>query len=212
MKQELHIDVTRSARVWMLGDVASAQELWIVCHGYGQLAEKFLEHFTLLESTARCVIAPEGLHRYYIDPLKVPAAERRIGATWMTREDRLTDIADYVRYLDTLHAIFVRPGVRVRVLGFSQGASTVLRWAMLGRAHIDQLILWGGEVPNDVAIDKTLPPILFIRGTRDEFLRDDILARHLDALRAVDADYRLLEFDGGHTINDELLQTIAKGF
>src|SRR5256886_8002767 len=36
-----------------------------------------------------------------------------------------------------------RAGVTVHALGYSQGASTVSRWAALGKAKIDRLTLWG---------------------------------------------------------------------
>ena len=39
---EHRIQVRRSARYYTMGDAGSAQELWLVCHGYGQLAARFL--------------------------------------------------------------------------------------------------------------------------------------------------------------------------
>src|SRR2546430_12104530 len=81
-------------------------------------------------------------------------AERRVGASWMTREDRLVEIEDYVRYLDAVHD-HVRGGMRsepvsVHAIGFSQGAGTVSRWAALGKTHVDRLVLWGGGIPPDL--------------------------------------------------------------
>jgi dienelactone hydrolase len=80
------------------------------------------------------VVAPEALSRFYVDRGE-PAAgtPARVGATWMTREDREAEIADYVRYLDrALDAAAGRPGAAapaLGVLGFSQGAATACRWA-----------------------------------------------------------------------------------
>src|SRR2546422_2866054 len=46
-------------------------------------------------------------------------------SSWMTREDRLAEIEDYVRYLDAVYAeVFGsldRAGVTVHALGYSQG-------------------------------------------------------------------------------------------
>ncbi len=121
---EHHITVARTARYFTIGDPA-ATEIWFVCHGYGQLAARFLKRFEPITEGARLVVAPEGLSRFYVG-----SGERRdqpVGATWMTREDRLHEIADYVKYLDAVYADVVGDGPapgRVRALGFSQGAAT----------------------------------------------------------------------------------------
>src|SRR5919204_6031656 len=123
--EERFLSTLRTARYFILGSPRRAQELWFVCHGYGQLAARFLERFRVLESEDRCVVAPEGLSRFYLteDP-----TERRVGASWMTREDRLHEIDDYVRYLDALYREIAPQHSRVTALGFSQGTATVCRW------------------------------------------------------------------------------------
>src|SRR5215213_7354677 len=125
---EHHLSVTRTARYYTLGPLDGApREVWVVCHGFGQLASRFLRHFDAIDDGTRLVVAPEALQRFYLDELKIPAAERRVGATWMTREDRLADINDYVGYLDALcEELFrrvPRGSARLVVLGFSQGVS-----------------------------------------------------------------------------------------
>src|SRR5438477_56805 len=85
----------------------------------------------------RDTVAPEGLSRFY---LTESPAERRVGASWMTREDRLHEIDDYVRYLDGVYGNVVPRNARVTALGFSQGTATVCRWAGLGSSRIDRLI------------------------------------------------------------------------
>src|SRR5712691_3738407 len=99
--QEYHIGVTRTARYFTLGgSPREVAEVWFVCHGYGQLAGRFLRHFEPLAGGTRLLVAPEALSRFYVEDTTVPARERKVGATWMTREDRLSEIDDYVRYLD----------------------------------------------------------------------------------------------------------------
>src|SRR5258708_36142348 len=99
--QEHHIGVTRSARYFTLGDSSrGVGEVWFVCHGYGQLAARFLEKLRVLDDRRRYLVAPEGLSRFY---LSESATERRVGATWMTRQDRLAQLDDYLRYLDALY-------------------------------------------------------------------------------------------------------------
>src|SRR5437773_8113905 len=137
--QKHHLSTPRSARYFTLGSSEHAGEVWFVCHGYGQLASRFLERFRPIEAERRCIVAPEGLSRFY---LTESPTERRVGASWMTREDRLHEIDDYVRYLDAVYGkVFGsldRAGVTVHALGYSQGASTVSRWAALGKAKIDR--------------------------------------------------------------------------
>ena len=140
------------------------REVWFVLHGYGQLAARFLSRFEPIDDGTRLIVAPEGLSRFYLteDP-----AERRVGASWMTREDRITEIEDYVRYLDAVYADVVRSAISVTVLGFSQGATTACRWAALGTSKIDRLIVWGGEVAADVDMRRALR-LALVYGSRDE--------------------------------------------
>src|SRR3989454_4582762 len=149
--QEHHVGVSRTARYFTLGNSSSGVgEVWFACHGYGQLAARFLEKLRVLDGGRRYLVAPEGLSRFY---LSESATERRVGASWMTREDRLAEIEDYVRFLDAVSAevlgLIDRSQITVHALGYSQGAATVSRWAAVGKARVDHLVLWGGELPPD---------------------------------------------------------------
>ena len=129
MPTEHHIEVRRTARYYTIGEpTKETRDVWIVCHGYGQLARLFVREFADVASAERLVVAPEALLRYYLSTEPgLHSAKSKVGATWMTREDRESDIADYVDYLDTLYAeIFSRlrrEDVSVTVLGFSQGGT-----------------------------------------------------------------------------------------
>src|SRR2546428_9886471 len=198
--QEHFLSTARTARYFTLGSPQGATDLWFVCHGYGQLASRFLERFRALESERRYIVAPEGLSRFY---LTENPAERRVGASWMTREDRLHEIDDYVRYLDALYAHVAPGNARVTALGFSQGTATVCRWAAFGSARIDRLIVWGGEVPPDLDLARAAPRLriarlTFVYGTRDEFFTPKIVAATEARLRARELPYELISFDGGH--------------
>ena len=101
------------------------------------------------------IVAPEALNRFYLSREGGRAgASARVGATWMTREDRLAEIDDYVRYLDDLHREITegqqRKNVRVTALGFSQGTATAARWLVHGTARIDRLVLWAGLLPPEI--------------------------------------------------------------
>ncbi|MGH7679044.1 MAG: alpha/beta hydrolase, partial [Gemmatimonadaceae bacterium] len=65
---ERHIRVHRTARFYLLGAPAKqATELWVACHGYGQLAGGFAAALEPLADGGRTVVVPEALSRFYLD-------------------------------------------------------------------------------------------------------------------------------------------------
>jgi predicted esterase len=201
---EHRLSVTRSARYFTVG--RPDREVWIVLHGYGQLAARFLGRFEPIDDGTRLIVAPEGLSRFYLseDP-----AERRVGATWMTREDRIAEIEDYVRYLDAVYADVVRSATSVTVLGFSQGATTACRWVALGTSKIERLIVWGGEVPSDVDMRRA-QRLTLVYGSRDEYFTSKVVAATEARLKEQGVGYDLVPFDGGHEIDAAVLKKVAR--
>ena len=221
MIREHQIRVDRTARYATVGEAGPAvREVWFVCHGYGQLAPRFARHCEALADGTRLVVAPEALNRFYLDAQAGGRhADAKVGATWMTREDRLAEIDDYVRYLDALSAHVLgelgRGDVVVRVLGFSQGVATVSRWLAFGHARVDHLILWAGLLPHDVPLADVVGRLRGVRlslvlGSHDDFARPDVVARQEATLRAADVRYELLTFDGGHQLDAATLARLAE--
>jgi predicted esterase len=205
--QEHHFSTPRSARYFTLGSPEQVSELWFVCHGYGQLAARFLERFRPLEAEGRCFVAPEGLSRFY---LTESPTERRVGSSWMTREDRLHEIDDYVRFLDGVYAKLALSKARVTALGFSQGTATVCRWAALGSSRIDRLIVWGGEVPPDLDLKRLrVPSLTLVYGTRDDFFTPKIIAATESRLREHKIPYERVPFEGWHEIDEATLRRLV---
>jgi len=216
--QEHNVQVTRTARYFTLGDPSGGvAEVWFACHGYGQLASRFLEKLRVLDDATRYLVAPEGLSRFY---LSESPTERRVGASWMTREDRLAEIEDYVQYLDSVYqdvfGSLDRSQVTVHALGFSQGAATVSRWTALGRAKVDRLTLWGGEFPPDLdlaletVVDRLRAARLsLVYGRADQFITPKVIREIAERLRAHNVPYREIPFDGGHELNDGVLKQLG---
>jgi predicted esterase len=218
--REEHLIVARTARYATLGAAGPGlRQVLVACHGYGQLAGRFIRHLAPLDDGTRLVVAPEALSRFYLDePGSAPATERRVGACWMTREDRLHEIDDYVRYLDAVYAHVLagvdRDAVEVCALGFSQGVATASRWALRGAARVDGLVLWAGLLPPelDLATERERLErmrLTIVVGTSDHFATRDTIAAEEARLRAAGVRYRLVRYDGGHRLHEATLREVA---
>jgi len=209
--KEHHIRVARTARYHVLGDPAHAAAIWIVLHGYGQLARYFLNKFDGV-APDMAFVAPEGLSRFYLDE-----GHQRVGATWMTREDREMEIVDQREYLDTLADALKagNPGASINVLGFSQGVATACRWSLTGRTRIRRLILWAGSIPpepgpnvlgqrwTDIRMDIVL-------GSSDPYQGEKELQATMARLDMAGIQYDLHRFTGGHTLEPVLLGRLVR--
>jgi predicted esterase len=215
-----HIAVRRTARYAMLGEPGThIRDVWIVCHGHAQLARKFIERFRGIVAADRLIVAPEGLNRYYIDGgFHGPAS--RVGATWMTTEDRENEIADYVAYLDALSAEIFRTVPRVhatlRVLGFSQGVATAARWVSAGNTPANEVILWAGSLPTELTragaahLTASGRRPLIVAGNRDEYITPKVVAQQVGLLRGLGVTAEVTTYDGGHEIDAPTLSAIAR--
>ena len=216
-----HIRVQRTARYYTLGgrpDVP-ATTWWFVLHGYSQLAGQFIRFFADLAADDSCVVAPEALNRYYIvNPEVAPSRDRPVGATWMTREDRESEIADYVEYLDGVFDEVTGGGLadgnRVNVIGFSQGAATASRWIAHGRVPATRLILWGGLVPPDADLSRgpgalRNVPLTLVLGSRDHYVSDAALEEDVARLARAGITASVVRFDGGHAVSRTALRQLV---
>ena len=218
MESEAHrLVVPRTARFWTAGPLeADTKQIWILCHGYGQLAEEILDSARALAEAGvkRCLVAPEGLSRFY------HGDHERIGASWMTREERLEEIRDYLMYLDLVHdrlfAIVEREAVKLVMLGFSQGGATAARWALRGKGTVDRLVLWGSALPPEIDGDVELltrlrqTPLTLVAGTRDRFVDQKSWDQECQRLRSLGVSFGELRFEGGHRLDDDTLRALAE--
>lgn len=219
--REHHLPVTRTARFYTLGDPdAIARDVWFVCHGYGQLAPRFLRRFESLRAAHRLIVAPEALSRFYVEQPGRSHAQSPVGASWMTREDRLSEIDDYIRFLDAVYAqVFEwapRAGAVVSVLGFSQGAAAAARWVARGAARADRLILWGGLLPHDLDLARDGArlrevELVTVSGNADAFLSGEAIAAQRERLAAYGILPRDVSYEGGHGLDDGVLAHLGAG-
>lgn len=207
MTETKNLQFNFSARYYKIGNSIKAQKVWFVLHGYGQLAQYFVKKFSILGDQDICVIAPEGLSRFYVQ-----RNPDRIGATWMTRENRLMDIENYLKYLQAVYdaEIQKRSDQEITLLGFSQGAATVSRWAQQGNIPFSKLILWAGLFPPDMHFDERKnvfadKKVFQVYGKNDPYLSDQVFTEMKDVNIKLDIQPEVIAFDGGHEIHDETL-------
>jgi predicted esterase len=205
------IQVQKTARFFTIGTLGEeTKEIWFVCHGYGQLAEYFLRKFQQFEDGKTFVIAPEALNHFYVEGFS-----GRVGATWMTKEERDAEITDYVSYFDGLSGqLFGNidfEKVKLNVLGFSQGVAAVCRWVVLRNVPFHRLILWAGIFPPDLNSDFSFSinalkekEVIIVYGDKDPMLKEAHL-KEMESFRQIKPDLQIVRFEGGHELKEDVL-------
>jgi len=219
MIQERHFETRRTARYYLHGEPGPhITDVWFACHGYAQLGVDFVKEFDVIAAPHRLIVVPESTSRFYVtESTGFHGPDTKVGATWMTREDRETDIADYVGYLDRLYEEImsgVSPDARVTVLGFSQGGATANRWLTRGSSQADRLIMWGSLMPQDADLEKAAEyfrttELVIVYGTRDKYASTGVIESLENLLRDSKIPYRVLTFDGGHRMDRSTLVNLA---
>jgi predicted esterase len=204
------IAVHKTAHYYTIGTPGpTIRQFWIVCHGYAQLADEFLKEFDLLDNPHTFVVAPEGFNLFYRKGFT-----GLVGANWMTRQHRESAIADYSSFIQQIYDYYtpqLPADVRIVLLGFSQGSTTVTRWVMHNQPYFHDLVLWAGLPPDDIDYashrnylsDKNL---YLLYGSDDPFLTPDRLTSVQDIEDKNGIDFQEETFVGGHEIPVDILQ------
>lgn len=208
---EQHISVPLNCRFFQLEAQGKPKAHWYVLHGYGQLAKYFIKKFNKLPAIGIHVTAPEGLHRFYLK-----GSSGRVGASWMTKEDRETDITNYIQVLNALDRNNERANGKLeRVLfGFSQGCATAMRWLCLGNVSFDRIIMWAGSFPTDLLLGEVKEKLqnttlTLVIGDDDEFIKSEHIIELQDLLDQANIAYHLVRFQGGHVVSEETLLSLV---
>lgn len=204
--EENHFNIVRQLRYCTVGNRQS-KKLLVVLHGYGQLAKFFIRKFSDLQNDF-LILAPEGVHRFYLN-----GSSGRVGASWMTKEDRLNDINANNQMLNSLVTFLQKNNActEVTVLGFSQGGATVARFCSETKLKITELILWACVFPPDLEakmdqlnkLKKT-----FVLGHNDEYFRDEEVKTAVEFYK--DLGFKTKLYRGTHDIDSTTLKTLFK--
>lgn len=200
----------KTARYFTLGEPnKQVKYFWMVCHGYGQLASKIIYKFDDLDFSENFILAPEALSRFYWNR----SAPEPVGASWMTKKDRLEEIADYTRFIKKLYDEYVTQmseDVKIILFGFSQGCATQIRWLMREFPNFDYLVLWAGLLPEDLDyIPHTdyfsNKKLHWICGTEDQFLNEERINWHHQFMEEQKLNFTTTMFEGKHKIERPVL-------
>lgn len=212
MYESHSIKVERTAHYYSIGKPgAHIKRFWIVCHGYGQLASRIIQKFSELDDGQTLIIAPEGLSRFYWQ-----GVTGQVAASWMTKMDRLEEIADYTRYIRLLYDQYTKllpPNIEITLFGFSQGCATQCRWVMREFPDFHNLILWAGRFPEDLDYRPhqsyfAAKNIYFLYGHEDQFLNQEFIDWQEGFAEEQDLRYETITFEGKHVIDRKVLKDL----
>ena len=211
---EHNISIQKNARYCTLGSPSvNTKSVWFVLHGYGHLASEFINNFEIINTEKNYIIAPEALNKFYLKGFY-----GKVGATWMTKEDRENEINDYVNFLDSVYekeiTKFDKTKIKINVIGFSQGCPTAVRWLVSGKSNVDSLTLWSGEFPHDSNPPKVKSvlenvKINFVIGDGDGIIDKKRFEEELERIKKLELNLKIHKFKGGHEINKDMLIEIV---
>jgi predicted esterase len=210
--QAHQIKFPRTAHYYTLGKPSeTTKKFFIVLHGYGQLARHIIQKFNNL-SEDNFILAPEGFSRFYWNEKK-----GIVGASWMTKADRLSEIEDYCNYIEHLYYQYknqLPEDVEINILGFSQGGATAVRWIERNRPKFDNLILWGAAFPNDLSylpmkdyLDNKKLNVVY--GKDDEYLSAERIKMHDMFTQQQGLEFEMIWFEGRHVIDRTVLHDLV---
>ena len=165
-------------------------------HGYLENAATQLVRLQDIPGSDRwTLVSIQALHRVY------RGRSEETVASWMTREDRDVAIADNIAYVQAVvRDLGIGGGRPVVCAGFSQGGAMAFRAALRGGFAAAGVVSLGADVPPELLADDGLrfPPVLLLRGARDEWLAAEKFEADGAALRKHGGDVRALVLDAGH--------------
>lgn len=211
-KEENIVEYKAAAPYEMLGQLSPATtDIWVVFHGFGQLAARFIRKFQFLDDGNQVVIAPQGPDRFYFDQF------RKTGASWTTRDHRDLHLANQQNYLDAVWEQ-VTSGVdlgtiRIHTLGFSQGVSVQTRWISSRNVEVSTMIYWAGGYPEDLSAADwnyavSQPSVLSIVGDEDEYLTEERMSQERTKVLICHPQTEFRMFAGRHVMPQEVVKEV----
>ena len=188
------------------------ENIWIVCHGLGYLSRYFIKHFEVLDADKNYIIAPQASSKYYQGK-----NFRRVGASWLTKENTPKEIENVLRNLDAiLETENIPENKNLIILGFSQGVSVSTRWVASRKIKCDALVIFSGGIPNELNNEdfkflvENKTKVYHFVGNDDEYLNEERKQGELKKINLLFGNNAVIEtFEGTHELKKEMLLKIT---
>lgn len=186
------------------------ENIWMVCHGLGYLSRYFIKYFSVLNAEKNYIIAPQAPSKYYQNQ-----NFKRIGASWLTREETTLEMQNIKTYFDTIYQKEIQAfsDKTLIVLGYSQGVSVAMRWIAQSKINCDKLLMHSGGIPVELEAGDfkglNMKPYL-IYGKSDPYITDKRAQQEIQkAEKLFGNEFEILAFEGKHEISQEILKTFG---
>ncbi len=184
--------------------------IWLVCHGLGYLSRYFIKYFSVLNPEKNYIIAPQAPSKYYQDK-----NFKRIGASWLTREETQLEMQNIKTYLDAIYHKEIQPYAdkNLIVLGYSQGVSVAMRWVAQSKINCDKLLMHSGGIPVELKAENfkglNFKPYL-IYGKSDPYITENRAKQEIQkAENLFGNDFEIKSFEGKHEVSQDVLKTFT---
>ncbi|MBT0608956.1 alpha/beta hydrolase [Aequorivita echinoideorum] len=188
------------------------KNVWIVFHGMGYLSKYFINYFSELNSEENFIIAPQAPAKYYQD-----SNFKRIGASWLTRENTEDETKNILRYMDKIFETEIPKEINnLIVMGYSQGVSIATRWVASRKINCNHLLLHSGGIPKELKkedFDFLNPKtkVTYLYGDNDPYITEARKTEaHLQASELFGKQLKVEVFQGVHEVNTNFLKELAK--
>ena len=189
---------------------SETKNVWIVFHGIGYLSRYFIRQFQPMNPVENYIIAPQAPAKYYKDE-----EYKRIGASWLTKENRDVEIENNLKYLDAImEKEAIPPTANLIFLGYSQGVSIAARWIASRKIVPAHFMIISGAFPKELTVSdfkflENKTQITHIVGERDPYFEKKNVLLEKEWLQKVLPHIQFIVHPGGHELNLESLPVIC---
>jgi len=182
--------------------------IWFVFHGIGYLSKYFIKYFNELPPEENYIIAPQAPSKYYLNN-----EYRHVGASWLTKENTVTETANILAYIDAVYSGENIPAhSKLIIFGYSQGVSIATRWVAKRKLKCDHLVLYAGGIPKELTpkdfrfLGTNETKITTLVGDKDEYITAERLRQESEKIETLfDGRAKQIIFEGRHEVKKELL-------
>ena len=179
----------------------TTKRVWLVFHGIGYLSRYFIRIFQELDESTNYVIAPQAPAKYYKD-----ADYKRIGSSWLTKENKETEIQNNLNYIEAVLEQEEIPGhLELIVIGYSQGVSISSRWLARKKILPAYFFVISGAFPDELEqedfnflISKT--KLFHIVGENDPYFEKGNVLKEKKRVASIFKTMQFITHKGGHEL------------